>query len=163
MKSFLELKEMLDSGGLSDYISKDNGIYLVYMPQDFEVRVKPSTDAVQSYMKNGQEFNLVYSLEKLNRKLEKVQIIQDNTDEKILYIGKAEREHGLLDRITEFVKYSYGLCNNHRGGRALWQLEESKSLLLDFIVCNDSENEERRFLSTFKQECNTYPFANWRL
>ncbi len=161
-KTFSELKEKLDNGGLSCVPDK-NGYYIIYLPENFEIKLKSDTDAIRSYTKNGKKIDLVYPVEKLINKLKVVQSIQNEEDRKILYIGKAEREGGLRQRITEFVRYSYGLCENHRGGRALWQIENNKSLLLDFTVWENSEKEEKRLLKNFKLRYYTYPFANWRL
>lgn len=161
-KTFSELKKELDNDGLSS-IPDINGYYTVFLPEAFEIRLKGDTEAINSYIKKGEKICLVYPLEKLINKLETVRRIQDKKDRKILYIGKAEGKRGLQQRITEFVRYSYGLCENHRGGRALWQIENNKSLLLDFTICENAEKEEKRLLQNFKLRYHTYPFANWRL
>lgn len=157
MKTFAELKKELDRKGLEEIPNK-NGYYIVYKPEGFEIKIKESTDAIFSYIKNGKMKYLIYPKEKLINKLNRVQ----NTE--ILYIGRAEREKGgLRGRITEFVKYGYGLCNNHRGGRAIWQIENNKALLLDYIVFEKAESKEKELLIDFKKKYSQYPFANWRL
>lgn len=161
-KSFSELKERLDNDSLSSIPNK-NGYYIIYLPEDFEIKFKSQTDAVERYVKKGEIIDLVYPLEILNSKLEAVQRIKDKEYRNILYIGKAEGKNGLRQRIKQFVGYGYKTSNNHRGGRAIWQIENNKSLLLDYFVCENAEARERDFLIEFKQKYNTYPLANWQI
>ena len=160
-KSFYELNEQFNNGSLS--IPNKNGYYIVYLPENFEIRLKSQTDAVESYVKKGKTFNLVYPLEKLNSKLEAVQCINEKEYRDIMYIGKAEGKNGLRQRIIQFVAYGYKVSNNHRGGRAIWQIENNKSLLLDYFICKNAEARERELLNEFMQKYHTYPFANWQL
>lgn len=158
MKSFADLKIEFDARGSINSISNNNGCYIVYTPENFEVIIKRTTDAVSSYIKNGVTKNLIYPELKLNTKLNSIH------NRTILYIGKAERgDGGLRKRITEFVRYGYGLCNNHRGGRAIWQIENNKALLLDYFECENAEIQEKQMLKEFKAKHGSYPFANWRL
>ena len=161
-KSFSELKERLDNDSLSSIPNK-NGYYIIYSPEDFEIRFKCQTDAVERYVKEGEIIDLVYPLEILNSKLEAVQRIKDKEYRDVLYIGKAEGKNGLRQRIKQFVGYGYKTSNNHRGGRAIWQIENNKSLLLDYFVCENAEARERDFLIEFKQKYDTYPLANWQI
>lgn len=161
-KTFSEIKEKLNNGGLSKIPDK-NGYYIVYKPKNFEIILNPETDAVGSYVKQGETINLVYPMEILQTKLEAVNSIQDKEFKDILYIGKAEGKNGLRQRITQFVAYGYRDGNNHRGGRAIWQIENNKSLLLDYFVCENAEAKEREFLIEFEQKFHIYPFANWQL
>ena len=161
-RTFSELKDRLDNGGLTK-ISDKNGYYIVYMPEDFEIKLKPQTDAAESYVKKGKKIDLVYPLDVLQSKREAVQSISDKEYRDILYVGKADGENGLRQRITQFVAYGYRTGNNHRGGRAIWQIENNKSLLLDYFVCDNAEAWERKFLLDFEQKYGTYPFANWQI
>jgi len=161
-KTFSEMKERLNSGGLSKIPNK-NGYYIVYKPENFEIILTPETDAVESYVKQGETINLVYPLDMLQAKLEAVKSIQAKDFKDILYIGKASGKNGLRQRITQFVAYGYSDGNNHRGGRAIWQIESNKSLLLDYFVCENAEAKEREFLVAFEQKYHTYPFANWQI
>ena len=161
-KTFSELGGKLNSGGLSKIPDK-NGYYIVYLPEHFEIRLKPQTDAVESYVRKGETINLIYPLEILNAKLEAIRSIQDQEYKGILYIGKADGKNGLRQRITQFVAYGYKDGNNHRGGRAIWQIENNKSLLLDYFVCENAAAKEREMLLAFELKYHTYPFANWQL
>jgi hypothetical protein len=83
----------------------------------------------------------------------------------LLYIGKAKKSsgRGLRKRITEFVKYGYSMVNNHRGGRAIWQLDNNKELLIKVIECDNPKIVERNELIKYKEIYGEYPFANWSL
>jgi hypothetical protein len=162
-RTFSDLNQKLESGDGLKKIPDSSGYYIVYMPEDFEIRLKPQTDAVESYVRRGKTVDLVYSLDVLKAKLEAEQSIPDEEYRNILYIGKAEGENGLRQRITQFVAYGYKNGNNHRGGRALWQIENNKSLLLDYFVCPNAGAWERDFLLNYETKFHTYPFANWQL
>ncbi len=160
--AFYELHGRLNNGGLVR-IPDGNGYYTVYWPEGFELRLRARTDAVESYVRRGETVNLVYPLEVLEAKLEAVRGIEDKAYRDILYIGKADGKNGLRQRITQFVAYGYKEGNNHRGGRALWQIVNNKSLLLDYVICEDAEAKERELLVDYEQKCHTLPFANWQL
>lgn len=168
MITFHKLKEKLDNGSLFTsnenefYIPDANGLYFVYKPDDFTINISAESDAICEYKKNGETINLIYPIKKLSNKLDKIYEIEDLDQRKILYIGKAERDDGLRGRVYEFVRYAYGLCNNHRGGRALWQIENNKALLFDYMICHNPEQVEKNLLCDFKEKYKTYPFANWR-
>lgn len=124
MKKTIEtLKQELDVNGQLSDIENVNGIYKVYLPKDFQLSILPNTDAIAEYYKRTERKSLLYSHEKLATKWLKSQhIIFDEYKEVLLYVGKADatKGRGLHQRVKELVLYGYGLCNNHRGGRALW-------------------------------------------
>lgn len=158
MRTFKELKRELDQNGHLD-INNVSGIYKIYLPKDFEIIIRPNTDAIEEY--NGR--SMLYSVEELRDKYLHISAAR-NDDKYLIYIGKAGQSigRGLQKRIEEFVKYGYGLCNNHRGGRAIWQLENNKKLLLEYFECDNPLQIEKEQLKKYKVENKTYPFANWR-
>ncbi len=129
MKTFEELKHELDQNGYLD-IENCSGIYKVYLPKDFEVEIKPDTDAIEEYRGRS----ILYDVGKLEDKYSRISAINDE-DKYLFYIGKADqsRGRGLRKRVTEFVKYGYGLCDNHRGGRAIWQLKTTNNYYLSVL------------------------------
>jgi len=164
MKTIDELKQELDNRGRFDDINNVSGIYKIYLPKDFNCIIRAETDAITEYYRNGEEINLLYSEDKLNDKwLKSKNIIID--DMILLYVGKAEGSdgRGLNKRVKELVMYGYRLCDNHRGGRAIWQIENNKKLLIEIIECEDSQTIEKEILKTIKNDYSVYPFANWRL
>ena len=52
--------------------------------------------------------------------------------------------------------------NNHRGGRAIFQVKGYENLICRWCVCENCEDKERLLLENFKRKYGTYPIANWR-
>lgn len=164
MKTIDELKHELDSRGSFNDIKNISGIYKIYLPKDFNFIISEKTDAITEYYKKGKKINLLYLKEKLNNKWQQSRNIKID-DMILLYVGKAQdsNERGLRRRVKELVMYGYGLCDNHRGGRAIWQIENNKKLFIEIIECENSQVIEKEILKTVKNDYNVYPFANWRL
>lgn len=80
----------------------------------------------------------------------------------ILYIGKANGNKGLFQRLRQYMRYGFDTGNNHRGGRAIFQIEGYENLICKWYPCEDCEDVERRLLEDFKAQYGTYPLANWR-
>ena len=83
-------------------------------------------------------------------------------DKSVLYIGKANGRDGLRQRVQQYIKYGWNTASNHKGGRAVWQVENFPILLLEYEVCEDCEQREHELLAAFKRENGVYPLANWR-
>jgi hypothetical protein len=92
----------------------------------------------------------------------------------ILYIGKAGSADGngriskatLRGRINAYLKFGLGYNTSHWGGRYIWQLENSKDLLIYWRACNDGENPatlEKELILKFKEHYHKLPFANLTL
>lgn len=80
----------------------------------------------------------------------------------ILYIGKANGEKGLFQRLRQYMRYGFDAGNNHRGGRVIFQVEGYENLICRWCVCENCEDKERLLLENFKRKYGTYPIANWR-
>jgi hypothetical protein len=82
----------------------------------------------------------------------------------LLYIGKAGRgasgRRGLRTRIGELVAFGAGRPVGHWGGRYLWQLAESGSLLVAWRTDDHPTVSENELLDTFEHNHGRYPFAN---
>lgn len=83
-------------------------------------------------------------------------------DKSVLYIGKANGRGGLRQRVRQYIKYGWNTAANHKGGRAVWQVENFPIFLLEYEVCEDCEQREHELLAAFKHENGVYPLANWR-
>lgn len=130
----------------------EKGIYIIKRPDDFEVKFSKDTIAISQYRGRS----LLYDIKTLEDKYTNVQ----NKD--ILYIGKAGGKGGLKKRLLQYIKSGYKKYNNHRGGRAIWQIEKCDELIVDFYCCDNCEEEEKRLLKEYKEHNKTYPLANWR-
>lgn len=125
------------------------GIYKILLPENFEFIIKSTTDAVDGKPPK--------SVDELTAKWNKIR----NHDDRIVYIGKADN---LRRRIRQYTKHGYGEAKNHTGGRAIWQLENNKELLIE-IVPSDLEPEYLESLlldEYYLTHNNTLPFANFK-
>ena len=145
-------------------ISKKPGIYIAELVDNKKIEILNTTTAITEYIKNGKTKNLIYSKSKLLNKL-------SLCDKGILYVGKAEaKDGGLNTRISQLIDYAYGKCDNHRGGRALWQIKDWENILnLYWCEVENAEKVEKHLLKLHsiehpnKKKGLSYPFANWRL
>lgn len=79
-----------------------------------------------------------------------------------MYIGKAGGERNKLrQRVRQYIRYDFGEVENHRGGRAIWQIDNSKELLLGYCACENSEAKERELLEQYYKKYKTLPVVNW--
>lgn len=161
---YLKNKSLFSKTLISD-IPKVNGIYIIGIDED-NIKFSENSTAIPNY--KGK--NLLYKKYDLEYKFNKCK-------NKILYIGKAEaKEGGLKERITQLARYSQGKCNNHRGGKALWQIKEwEKYLYLYWCETQNALVAETKLLQLFSSEHPyidnekpydkvkySYPLANWR-
>ncbi len=82
----------------------------------------------------------------------------------VMYIGMAKIS--LRKRLQKYMRFGMGLHSNHHGGRHIWQLADSRELLVCWYVLPwdvDPETFEKAIISEFKEIYGKYPFANRRL
>ncbi|MCQ2343720.1 MAG: hypothetical protein MJ002_02210 [Paludibacteraceae bacterium] len=84
----------------------------------------------------------------------------------IVYIGKAGSKDGsatLQSRLRQLISFGCGNKVGHRGGRYLWQLEDSNDLIVCWLSLIDKEprDVEKELIQSFKiQHSGMRPFAN---
>ena len=83
----------------------------------------------------------------------------------IMYIGKAGSTEGkatLQSRLKQYMEFGQGKKVGHRGGRYIWQLKDSKQLIVCWKPTIDDPREvEKKMIEHFKSEHgNMRPFAN---
>lgn len=81
---------------------------------------------------------------------------------KYYILEKLEVKNKLKQRIMQYVRYWYGEINNHRVGRAIWQIVNNKNLLLGFIECYNPEKIEKELLERYESKYKVLPVANWK-
>ena len=82
---------------------------------------------------------------------------------RILYIGKAAGQKGLKGRLRQLIDFGIGKPVGHRGGRLLWQLEDSDDLLVRWRICtaDEADRAETTAIADFKRSHRGMrPFAN---
>lgn len=88
----------------------------------------------------------------------------ENSDQEILYIGKAGgKNNKLRQRIRQYLKYGIKEVNNHRGGRVIWQLENNNKLLIRYLKCDNPEAKEKELLQNHLDAYGVLPVANWKI
>lgn len=133
---------------------KENGIYIV-RTKDVNIEFSNTTTAIKEY--DGR--NLLYDKKELQEKFEK-------GDRKTLYIGKAEGNNGLEQRVKKLLRYSISEYKKHTGGRALWQIKDWQSLECLYLYYCEVEKAgelEQELLGAYENEYGVFPVANWRL
>lgn len=82
------------------------------------------------------------------------------TDTETLYIGKATT---LSQRLGQFRDFGNGRPAGHWGGRYIWQLADSRSLLICWSVSTgDPRSVEQQLIADFVAAHGARPFANLR-
>lgn len=128
------------------------GIYIIEAPKGMKIEFLSSTTAPETY--KGK--NLLYDSKTLQEKF-------NNGDKEILYIGKTTCRQGLRNRLGSYIKYGYGHEVAHRGGRALWQIKNSRDLTVYYYECEDANGLEQKLLKEYKNKYNVLPVANHRI
>ena len=123
------------------------GIYFVLAPKDMEIRFLPTAKNMHASF---------YDVNVLQEKYAQC------TDKQTLYIGKASGQKGLKQRLRQYMRYGWNEAVNHKGGRAIWQIEGAENLLLSYEICQDADAKEHALLADYKRNNGCYPLANWR-
>ena len=76
----------------------------------------------------------------------------------VLYIGKTDGT--LIARISKFAKFGTGKPVAHWGGRYIWQLGDSQSLLIAWRSADEPRELEKKMIQSFKVTYGKRPFAN---
>lgn len=76
----------------------------------------------------------------------------------VIYIGKATGVAGLRGRLRPFSRKAVG----HSGGRSIWYLADSDTLLVAWLQVEDAEDVEREWIAAFRRGHRKFPFANRR-
>jgi len=138
--------------GLINTIPDEKGVYLVLDLSDNKSTFMKKNKAGRF---KGQ--NPTVEIEKLEKKW------VDNTI--VVYIGQAgggSSTATLKSRIRQLVAFGNGKPVSHWGGRYLWQIKDSKDLVLCWQTTSDSNARtiEHELIHNFISHHGTLPFAN---
>lgn len=86
-------------------------------------------------------------------------------DTTVVYIGKAggsSSDATLKKRLRQYLHFGQGKAVGHRGGKLIWQIKNSRNLLVSWIPLSLEEprDVESRLIQDFKFEYGKLPFAN---
>jgi len=84
---------------------------------------------------------------------------------KVVYIGKAggdDSKATLRSRLTQYFRFGQGKNVGHYGGRLIWQIKNSKELLVCWkpLPNDDPRNVEAELIREFVKIYKKRPFAN---
>jgi len=130
-------------------VPNQEGVYFVRVPEGFTLHIADSTTAITEH--GG--VPMLYPPERLREQY----LLGDR---QILYVGKGRV---LNTRIRQLVRYAYGKSTTHRGGRALWQIEGNKQLLVGWVVCPEAAACESNLLHQYLATYGVLPLANRQL
>lgn len=149
--TFQELRD-----GKINYIPTASGVYWVLMPETFCMKYMEKTDG-PIFNKKGKR--MAYDIRELIKWGEHYS--KSDRGGGILYIGKACNLH---DRIKQYYEFGYNDEKYfvHEGGRAIWQLEDNKKLMVMFEECEDEEKFETELIDQYIIKYGNLPFANQR-
>ena len=133
-------------------IPECSGIYKILVPDNMQIQFSN-----QQHGRHVGNANL-YSADKLEKKY----AMCKDGDKKILYIGKAGGEKGLRQRLRQYINYGVGKSENHKGGRAIWQVRDCWKLLVCYEPCENPSEREHELLIEYKKRNGCYPLANWK-
>jgi hypothetical protein len=134
------------------------GLYIIYIDDNQDIGFyNPGTGGLFK----GKDPNV--TIEELNRKWVK--------DANVLYIGRAggTAKNGrvynstLRTRIMQYLKFGKGKNIGHWGGRHIWQIKESDTLMIAYKILDEGNPviEEQELINEFKSHYNgRLPFAN---
>jgi len=91
---------------------------------------------------------------------------------RVLYVGKAggntrngkKLEATLHSRLKKYIRFGEGKSKRHKGGRAIWQLDDADELLIAWweLRRKNPQAVEKDLIQKFEDKYEKIPFANLR-
>ena len=79
---------------------------------------------------------------------------------RLLYVGKGINLH---KRIKQYIEYGLNLVDNHKGGRAIFQIKDYKNLYIEILLCDRCECVEKNMLIGYKDHYKELHVANMKI
>ncbi|MBE7083556.1 MAG: hypothetical protein E7373_03005 [Clostridiales bacterium] len=127
------------------YIPKKPGIYRVLNLDNIKIEFL-------SYSSNSSFVS--YPIIMLQEKYNKTKV------NNLLYVGKGVNLH---KRIKQYIEYGLNLVDNHKGGRAIFQIKDYKNLYIEVLLCDRCECVEKNMLIGYKEHYKELPVANMKI
>lgn len=141
---FVGFKTIEELRGNKSLIPKEKGVYVIL---NLEKEINFLKIGTGGFFK-AKEPNVEIAILKQNW--------VENTD--VIYIGKATE---LQKRLNQYFCFGNGKNVGHYGGRHIWQLENSKNLIVCWKVTEDNpRDEEKKLIQLFFKQYDKLPFAN---
>lgn len=139
----LETLHSFECRGVPD----EPGVYWIFAPEGLPIQFEPTAPNCAAPL---------YPIKELSTKYATCR------NKQVLYIGKAGGKRGLRQRLKQYMKYGWNEAVNHKGGRAIWQIQNAGMLLLTYELCSDCAAREHQLLRDYHATNGSYPLANWR-
>ena len=139
----MKMKDLIENG--CSAVNSVSGVYIVKVPRDFVVRF--NRDKVNSICNP-------YDVLELQNKYNSVE------DKSVVYIGKAKN---LQRRIRQYVNFGLGKGRIHKGGRAIFQIDNHAELEIEYIECDNYAEEERKLQLVYIDKNGNLPLANRKI
>ena len=144
---FLPIEELIKSRKVID---KLKGVYLVlYLLDSQPIFVEKGTGG---YFK-GEDPNVPIEVLK----------VKWITGTKVVYIGRGGqkgKKSNLKSRLSQYIRFGQGKNVGHRGGRYIYQIENSKNLVICWKYTEDPEVVESELIDKFISVYGKLPFGN---
>jgi len=145
-EGFISVEDLMQSRKM---IPSYNGVYIILRLKDSEPEFLEQ--GTGGFFKKKEPRNPNVSIDEL----------RDNwvPDEAIIYIGKAT---SLKSRLGSYLRFGEGKFATHWGGRYIWQLKDSRELLVCWKETDENPRVvEEEMIAQFKKEHGgKRPFAN---
>ena len=128
-----------------NYIPKQSGIYRVLNLDNIQIKFQSSSTNLKHSLYPTAMLQAKYDVTKSSR---------------LLYVGKGKNLH---KRIKQYVKYGLNLVDNHKGGRAIFQIKDYKNLYIEVVLCDRCEYVEKNMLIGYKEHYKELPVANMKI
>lgn len=153
----ITFEEILADESLLEEVTKEEGIYKVYLPEDIPFQLNRATTAKEYIKGKKMLYDSDEEIAAFQRQWDLIQSAKE-PDNRLVYIGQSVNLHR---RLKEFAKYGVGEFENHKGGRLLWQLTDAKKCRIEYTPCQNSVKVEKELIRENKsRHFGQRPIAN---
>lgn len=153
----ITFEEILADESLLEEVTKEEGIYKVYLPEDIPFQLNRTTTAKEYIKGKKMLYDSDEEIAAFQRQWDIIQSAKE-PDNRLVYIGST---NNLQDRLTNFARYGVGESEKHTGGRLLWQLTDAKKCRIEYSLCENYKQVRNELLQDYKsRHFDQRPIAN---